>query len=503
MDYAYIQFGQYLSRLRKAKKITAKQMAAKLELSQQQYDAIEQGRDLPKKLAQVAISELLETDLAEIVKWAVPDESIGLAYDKVTGAGRTSKYASDFDEAVDKMKLLGQNWSWEYDANIGAAFDHLREDVFHYTSFPWLPENMVLLLEILFRESSNLRYLREYKGLFAEGESFADYIARYPVLASFVFSAANTLYFHDAPCKGIEECCNKLSFDQFNALLFMAIHEKGIYGHKISLPYLQEQAEFSSLAALMVRQLKPHLQKYLNADHLYMAAIMQNMGELALLSTLHSSNPMDEGNGIDEKYRAFSTGHLLEHVIYELHPVVGAIIAEKQHYPDEVCEAILRHHERSTDEGPPLKDMDPLIVTMKMIAWYTNTRFEYISPNDTKRILAEYPEVKIPHEEFGRVCLKMCEMRRNLVEVSSTVLEQASPDAIRAGNDSIRQFVQNAKNKGDGFLAKLADRHDPRSTPEYQYALKLKAEHLVSLFKDKLIMESLDNKLGATRIHHL
>lgn len=478
-------------------------MALKLELSQQQYDAIEQGSDLPEKLVQVAISELLEADLAEIVKWAVPDESINLASDKVTGVGMASKYVSDFDEAVDKMKLLSQNWSWTYDAKIGAAFDNLREDMLHYTSFPWLPENMVLLLEILFREGSNLHSLHEYKGLFAEGESFADYIARYPVLASFVFSAANTIYFHDTPCKGIEECCNKLSFDQFNGLLFMALHEKGIYGHKTSLPYLQEQAEFSSLAALMVRQLKPHLQKYLNPDYLYMAAIMQNMGELALLSTLHSSNPMAEGNSINEKYRAFSTGHLLEHVIYELHPVVGAMIAEKQHYPEQVCEAILRHHERSTDEGSPLKGMDPLIVTMKMIAWYTNTRFEYISPNDTKRILAEYPEVKIPHEEFSRVCLKMYEMRRNLVEVSSTVLEQASPDAIKAGNDSIQQLVQNAKNKGDGFLVKMADRHDPRSTPEYQYALKLKADHLVSLFKNKLILESLGNKLGITKIKKL
>ena len=490
-QFPYIEFGQFLERARKSKGFTQKVMAQKLGMSLEEYVEIEAGIKLSEMRIQVGISDVLGIDLQEVIDWTVSCQTGIAATENQTKF--VSSYEGKLDDVFESIKLMKLS---EVELK-GLA--QLKTDLSEFSSFYFLPEETALLLQILLRQEGKHKYLREYKGLFAEGENLVGFIARQPQRACSTLSAANALFYYDKPFDSIEECCDSLTRQQFEVILFLGQLAKGIYGCKKYLPYLQMQSEFASTAALMTRQLKPHVQKYLNYDHLYSSVLMQNIGELVLMSVLYDDTvDSPEEMNLKPEYACFSKG-LLEQLQYEGHPVFGSLVLERFGFAKEVCDAVLKHHERSMDDDNPLKDVDPLVQTMKLIARYTDNHFIYISPEDTKEVLKVYPGVPISADEFCKVCLSMYEMRNSLVEVSSTILEQSNPESLVSGRKAIDSLAKAFEDEKDSKFADIARKEDVRLVPEYQIAFKEKAEELFSVLQKRMLVESISHEFKISK----
>lgn len=495
-NYPYLQFGQFIARLRKSKKLTAKQVAQKLQMQPPEYDQVEQGDIAPTRKLQTGLAEALNVPLQSVMEWALPDNQVVQKQSPELFPKTVSKYRKIFAEKIAYMESFANIFEWKPDGKTKEAFQNLTEDVMSTTVLPFLPEDAVFLIETLLRKGSQFEYLNEYKDIFPEGEDFARYLSRNPVFACHTWNSANKIFFRDNPFIDLETLFNNLTFDNLQKILCLAFNKQEVYYHECHLPHLQQQSEFSSIAALMARELRPYIADTINPDHLYMAVLAQNIGELSLCAHIF-------GQGSAKKYGAFSQGGLVDHICYELHPVAGAIIAEQMNFPQEVCDAILKHHElgENPDEHPH-KDLDPFLSAMKLIARYTDSGFIYLSPDDTKRLLQQFPALEIKAEDFYNIGLKMCKMRQNLLEVSSTIIDQASPDALIKGENAIKRTVENFRAKGDPVLAKMAHSISPRSTKEYQYACMMKALRLIAMFKDELLLDLLAKNLGIPLRQH-
>lgn len=503
-NYPYLQFGQFISRLRKSHKLTAKQLAQKLQMHAHEYEQMEQGSIMPTRKLQTSLATALDVPLQKIMEWALPDNQIAQKPSTEISPINVSKYQEVFAEKIAFMESFANIFEWKPNLQTREALQNLQEDVTSTIVLPFLPEDSVFLIETLLRKGHQFEYLKEYKDIFPAGEDFACYLSRNPVFACHAWHMANKIFFRDKPCKDLETLFNNLTFENFQKTLCVVFNKQEVYYHDCHLPHLQQQSEFSSIAALMVRELRPYIADTINPDHLYMAVLAQNIGELSLCAHIYGQGHPHEDSQKKapiKKYEVFSQGNLVDHILYELHPVIGAIIAKQMNFPQEVCDAILKHHElnENPDEHPH-KDLGPFLSAMKLIARYTDSGFIYLSPDDTKRLLQQFPSLKIKAEDFYNIGLKMCKIRQDLLEVSSAIIDQASPDALMKGENSIKRTVENFKSKGDPVLARMANSIPPRTTREYQHACMMKALRLIAMFKDELLLDLLAKNLGIPQL---
>lgn len=500
-DYPYLQFGQHLRRARKAKKLTTSKLCEELELTKEEYQNFELGKVLPGKMVQVEIADILDVDLEELISWTTPSQTV-----EQDQKAFSSKYEAQLNQIIEQLKTEALKDHKSESDEASDALDQLKKEILNYSNCPpSLPEDIVLLLEILFRQSKQFEHLHEYQGLFAEGENLANYLARVPGLACFFWHKSNELYFKNNPIQSMEETIHQLTFTQFQELIYLATFKEGIYDHEDTLAKLQKHADICSIASLMTRELKPYVQEYLNYEHLYMAVQMIHIGEKVVHSIFYSHLRFetDRTDGkeifkerVKKQYDSFSD-ELIQKCLAELPGLVSAIFAEKWGFPEAVSDALLSYSSISGQylDLQPLVNIDPFCSTLALVLFYTECFFVCTTLDKAEEVLANCPGVEISAKELFKAGMKMAELRHSLTEVSSTMLEQTTPNAVVAGKKALDRMVALNFKLGDMDNAERAEQADPRTTGEYQHALIDKAKELLTVLKDRLIANLLADKI--------
>ncbi|MBX7149883.1 helix-turn-helix domain-containing protein [bacterium] len=483
--YPFVSFGMLLARARKSAGKTSLQMAEALALPVTQYESIENGSNLPDRKQFTAIAALLKKDVSEIRSWvSVP------AQEKVEDKKEDFFYKNEFLEGCQTIRQTQGLWKYKplKDDEYESFFSRLQKDVNSLSAIPHLPENIVFLFEVLSLYKGET-LLKDCEGFFPKGESLAGYLARSPHIGFFLFHTANRIFFADQPETNLLSCFNRLSINQLKELLTAVLSMNGVYSYSKELPYLQQQDEFVSLAVLMTRELSPYL-KGLNVDHLILAVMAQNIGEHALFKIFNSWNNLES---IDRNF--------LYHVVYELHPVVSAIMAKKWGLPQEACNGILNHHSRSFHEDEdPFVDTTPFEAAMKIIAHLTDWGFSPLTEDKTQKISTLISKANVPASIVNDANNNMFMLRQNLVEVSSTIL-----DKVDKRPNKSETIVEKRDDDGNVYCAHYLSRNDFRFTPSYQKTLILTAkEQIFSLLRSMFLenpepMESYSKKTDRIR----
>ncbi|MBX7149857.1 hypothetical protein K1X76_12370 [bacterium] len=465
-QHPFLSFGILLARARKSIGLTTQQAADALKINKDDYHAIELGAKLPERDKLVILSALLKKDITEILGWtSVTQEEAQF---------KKSKYSTAFDTTTEFMEETIGQWRYKIPStDFKDLCQKLKKQVFSTTTIPHLPENLVLIFEIISNRTQDFKHLSESTGFFPNGESLDMFLARMPHLGPRLFDLGNHTLFSQNKFSNLDDFYKEMSYENFKTLLLLALSSDGFYSESTDLPYLQQQEEFASLATLMARKLAPHL-KFLNPHHFIMAVLAQNAGEQALFSILRK---LKTNNGFPEEF--------LYQAIYELHPIVSAYFADLWGFPEEVCNEITAHHDRSADDTDPLADISPFGFAMKLVAFITNRGFMPLGKEEFSNLSGPLQKINLSLDVLNEVVNDMYKLRENLIEISTAVVSEGLPKRIF--DPEKFQAIAKVDSDDKPYLAHKLSRKSPRLTPVYQEALLAKAsDHLITLYKDML-----------------
>ena len=476
--YPFTHFAYRLWRIRESRGIRSKQMAEFLGVPPLEYRRYESGECLPNKPMMLELARILNIDIAKIRQWSVYS-SRKLEKKVLKGA---LAYEDDLNKVFDH---IGELYEKIYETKIDKVADHslknLHKNLTRIFDVPLLPTNFILIMDVLYSEEVRAEkptYLHEITDFVAKNESLAAFVARDPVLGPFCYYTANLIFFKQNPCTDMMGCFNQLTLDQFKELLFIAVARQGLYDVDAEIPVLQQHIEFCSLSAMMVRELKPHLPKTIDFNHLYMAALLQGLGTHVLYTLIQPSlkGHGEENAGTADNLYAGLEGDLFQLVVYEAHPVVSAMIAANWNFPKEVLEVLKIHHEH------PVKHVTSTCALLKVINFFVDNDFPDLSKQDLSDLMAGYPQVDVPLEAFFRTCVKLQDLKNNLIERSSTILDHVNSDISHFISQKVKEVGQQRKRP-----ALPPKRSDFRFRPDYQKILKNVAQiRLKDFFMDVL-----------------
>ncbi len=461
----HLYFGKRLSKARQKLGLQNQELVQQLNIDQTVYENFEKGIQLPTFSQMATLAHVLKVDMNELQEWvntparALPPEEKSVV---LTSSPPTIHYLEKLDAAIEQFQVFYDFLPTKH--AMKTALQKVRQEMETLTTLPFLPMNLFFLLDVLQREGSQLTYLRECKSSISEDETLADYLARQPHWGTFIFYQANQIFAQDKPFQSLEECIQNLSFDQLKKLVYIA-SSRGIYSNYGELHWLQQQIEFASMAALMARDLRAHTQSYLNPNHLSMAILLQNIGEYALYTILKPSL----WNGSDQSQLGSTE---FQRINYELHSVVGAVLAARWNFPEEVLEAILMHHH------PALEEVNPLCATMKIFSFFADTGFGSFSLPAIEKLLNKTPQVRLPAKAVFDLLTKLQEKRAHCVEMSATVLEKNS--------EASGHYAQSISTKKGPVI----DTKDFRYEPEYQKELLQECDILLKQFQANMTKRS-------------
>jgi transcriptional regulator with XRE-family HTH domain len=492
----YLRFGIKLWTLREKNKIRSKDMAERLGLSFQEYRRYESGEALPDKNIIKKIASILHIDEALFYKLQEAEQKARKPKVKtITGAER---YLYHWDVSVAAFK---KDWKEHHDPNnkhdvlIKEVLHNLKKEVCTIKTLPILPLGLYLILDIVLNEQyKGIQSLSDVTDFVVKNESLPSYIARDPFLGPFLFIAANCLYFFDAPYKNIEECLENLDLDRFSDLIFMATQPEGLYVNYEQLPALQQYIEFSSLGVLMARELKKVLPENINYDHLYAAALMQSLGTYALNTLLYpiiDNNPIWSEITNTEKEEKDLKSSLMQHLNWEFHPVISAMIAANWNFPEEVIQTLLEHHKQ------PVAEVSPACAALKLINFFVDCDFPRMNKTEIVELLAKHPQIDIKPDVLAMITRRMHNLSESLLEMSSLALSSQSP---QKATDNIVKDIETIDFASDPICSKMiwthskTDKAEFRFDSEYSKVLCLDCGQRLNLF----LTQKLSPKKGET-----
>ena len=484
----FVGFGLLLTRARKSLGFTAKSMAEQMQLELADYENIERGQIPPSAKQLTKLAQILKRDLSEIALWLTrKSESTGSFIRPQTPS---RAYLEEYENTVKRVQDMAKAWKWEASQIPSFFFEAFKDKLLQLSSLPVLPET-VLLLEEIIANNPKSRKLSEVIGLFGDGESQAQFIARDAAQGLFLTRLSNQIYLKDHEEQNPEKNMSQLSIGQFEGLYLSILLDNGIYDNFKNLAFLQQQSEFASLAALMCRLLSPHVSGYIDPEKLYRAVLAQNVGEFALFVIINELEKEWKRDGVTPD---ILPAEFVSHWLYEAHHVVSAILAKRWNCDVQVCDEILHHHERSADDDCPMDGISPFGMTMKMIAWYTDNGFNYVSEAGVSRLLEQYPQIKIDPQNLYDVCFKMFSLRQNLLEVSSAVLMQSIDTDIFA--------KKKISETTDALPRHRIVRQGYRYSVEYQQAVIVQAKNLV-YEKMRGLLLGVDSSINAVSVQDI
>ncbi len=424
--YPYTKFGFNLWRLREAKGKSSKDMSAHLELTLKDYQSFEMGKVVPDESRLGKIANFLKADLSLLKSWVVsPARKIK--------RGKVSPCIEDFQKRletdIESIKAAHEkNTNAELNAEQLTALNKLKRHVVEMIDLPILPMNFILICDALTSvESQKYTHLHEYQDFITKGESLAGFLSRDLYFGPFLFFAANQLYFSEQPHHDLEQCLADMTFTQLRHLFLLACAQNGIYEMDTDIPRLQQHVDFSSLACLFARELKNELGDAPPADIdfniLYQACLLQGVGQYVLFAQLKPSimgqhieyiEPTDD----DSHFSGLDT-QLFKETLWGLHATVSAIMGANWLFPQAVLDILLTHHDH------PVSRVTPNTALLKIINFFVDKDFPRIEKADLDDMMKAYPQVKISTEILHKICLRLTDVKNDLYERSSTLLENA------------------------------------------------------------------------------
>jgi len=490
--YPHTKFGFNLWRLREAKGRSSREMAEALGLPLKSYQDFEMGKRLPDAAQFEKIAHMLGEDLESLKSWAVfPARPI--SHGKVLPC--TEDYQKRLqDEIVSLKNKYQKNTGLHLNGLQIHALETLTLKITKITDLPVLPMNFILICDALFSvEAQKYKHLCEYRDFITKGESLAGFLSRDLYFGPFIFFAANMLYFAEKPFQNLEDCFDSLTFAQFKNLFLLACVQNGIYEIETDIPRLQQHADFSSLSCLFVRELERELKNNvpseINFSILYQACLLQGVGQYVLFAKLRSSILNYDTSHLendDDSSTSALDSQLFREILWSLHPVVSAIIGANWLFPKAVLDILLTHHDH------PVSRVNPNTALLKIINFFVDKDFPKIEKADLDDLMKAYPQVKIPAEALYKVSQKLAEIKTDLYERSSTLIEennQALAEHFALGSkkpaETGKPHIAPEKN-----LQAPLKRSDFRFDPKFQAILKNVAhERYERLLADMLLAQ--------------
>ena len=485
----YLHFGVRLVRVREKKAMRSKAMADFLGLTLSEYRKFESGEKLPPLQVLIKMAKVLEFPLEKLKQWndyAIHQAS-GHFEEKAIENGAL-KYAKQWEDATSAFKssYFEEISSVDEDMkHINKMLETLKKDISRVVKLPVLPMQLFIILTVL-DENKKVSHLHKIADFPMEGESFADYIARDPYWGPFTTYAANRIFFPDNPSKNINDCFNRLTMDQFKQLLLVSVANTGIYSYSNDLIALQQYHEFSSLGALMAQKLKPYLPQGVSTDHLVASCLVQGIGTHSFYTLLKPSLLKEHEEFFDEKKSSIYEeldNHILNLINYELHPVVGAMVAANWGCPEEVIQCLNDHHKPVFVDDHPNKDITPMNAILKIINFFVDADFPVINNDELTKLLDKHPQANLSAEGLFKVANEMNKLKDYLVEVSSSMIDTKSQQASQIYSKRIKEFKakNNAHKLGQNVL-ELPKKSESRFDPEYQQVLINECHKILNKF---------------------
>lgn len=501
VKYPFLRFGMALLAARKEKKLAPSELAVKLGISRSDYNRFEYGEAFPSSELLSLISGILDVDFesfsASAQAKSTKKEPAAHPIHFTPPVAKQSplsptRFDAEWDRIMaDVLKIRASNsdqttilWKTALGKPQAASLESLKKITLNLFTVPVLPMNLYLIFLALGKKQHGTSTLREFKSPFSRDETLAEYISRDSHLAPFLFYAANLNYFQDCPATDILGCFNRLTLAQFKTLLFLLLAPRGIYDNVTVIPYLQEQMEFSSLAAFLVRKLAPHLEGQINPSHLSMGTLLQNLGKYVLLTILF---PGGENPPSDPHLENFPEGEMSKHeVMYALHPLVSASLAAHLGFPEEVINAVLNHH------AQPAESVSPLCAAIKLVDELTDREF-FFSARDNldsliSSVLKGLPQLDLSAKILLDTIDELKNCKRSLVEMASTALEDASSSTSDYADKQRTGMAERRKHlltRGGGLFDPI--RSEVRFDREYQRSLLPECQAQAANFKNQIL----------------
>lgn len=443
MSLPFHSFAMNWFRVRESKGIDRITIANRLGLSLEEYNLVfESGERTPSQHLILEGCQFLEIDPDRPLRWISYATKV---VDKVeTPLKGSQAYVKALHEIIEKVekkyeKLSDKKIS-QHQRNLLAG---IQRDVLKLFALPVLPMNYILIREGLNSiDRSKVKYLHECKDFILEGETLAGFIARDAYIGLFVFYAANKVYFKEAPCKSVVDCFNLLTIEQFENLFFMATYHYGLYEVDEEIPYLQQMNDFTSLAALMVKELGDHLPDNVNPDHLYLAALGQCLGKYTLFYIFHPILvSRREADYLQTNISEGLNDILFSCIITDLHPLISCMVTSNFDLPEDVLETLRFRHKQ------PIIEVTPLCAALKIINEYVDSDFPVLTMGEVETILSRYPQVDISPDVLYKTTNKLQKMKKKLYERSSQLLEQKVQQTSTYIDEKIRKKYEQ-KNSG-------------------------------------------------------
>ncbi len=469
-NFPFMYFGHRLWRLREKRNIKSSQMAEFLGVSTSEYRSYEFGERIPDRQTLIKLARTLEVDVSKLLQWSVY-ASRKLEDAPLEGAMALHK---EFDLAVERLLEEYRQFYFTPENKtdlelIRRVSENIKKDVSRTFYLPAMPMSLLMITSALDEAEHDVQFIHEINDFALDRESFAGFMSRDPYMSLFSHYVANLLYFHDSPSKNIQDTFNRLTLEQVKEIVLLATHKHAVYPTDEDLPLLQQQMEFGSVAALMVREMKKILPDSINYENLYQTALMQCVGSYLLYVLIQ---PSLKGRGEENLPQAPSfyagiTSQIMELMTHHLHPVVSAMIGANWGLDNDVIKALIEHH------AQPTQKVSPLCAALKLVNYYTDCDFETIGEKDFAEILTKYPQLSITAEDMLKVSTRMNILRDNLVERSSTLVENSSDLANKVYQERLKKIKTNASYGITPSVAILRPpkRSEFRFDQEYQKAM--------------------------------
>ncbi|MBI2340994.1 MAG: helix-turn-helix domain-containing protein [Deltaproteobacteria bacterium] len=476
--FPFIHFGFRLWRLREARGIRTNQIAEYLGISLPQYRKIETGESLPDRQMLVELARVLNVGLAKLKDWELGARRKVLEDIPLDGA---MAYSKELEKVIERIK---ESYKDQAGSPLSEqrlkVFGYLKKDLYHFFLPPALPTNLFLVLDAL-RTNPEAKYPHEIRDFVLKGEALDGFLARDLVWGPFIFSAANLLYFQENPAKDIPDALKRITTGQLEELIFIGVAKNGICDVEEEISILEQKKEFGSLGAIMALELAPHLPKNVSPHYLYAAVLLQGLGTCALYTILHPSLARPAEAAMDEKSQTYACidGELFNLIDYELHPVTSAMIAANWRFSDEVIDTVLLHHHH------PVKEVTPLNAALKIVNFFVDCDFPDMSREDLQDLLKAYPQVDIPLDTLFKVAVKLKNMKEDLIERTSSMLEEKSRVIADYVAEKRKKMVQ--KTPAGTIIRELPKSALFRFEPEYLKTVVSQCRELVDILKNKIL----------------
>ena len=367
--------------------------------------------DIPYRKIERRVTKSIRQLEGKLKKCIGARDSLLYQKDMKQAAEQFSKqYAEYFSHHLKGEKLPG---------NIRKAIANIDKYSFSMFKLPVLPIPLFTILFSLKDAPQDLDFLHQVELATGQNETLSDYVRRCPYIGSFLFYAANRIFFLDEPKKSFVDCFHTLTVEQFKILLVVMLRNSGIYSYIDDLPALQSFFQFHTETLMMAKLLKSKLPDEVNYDELEMLLAMQNLGTLMLFVILVPSLNDENRQGTENTVVYNISREELEIFRYHYHPVLSAMMAGNWKYDFKIQKALLEHHSKEWHK------VSPENAVLKLINRCTNEAYSQ-NENTLLDYLQDYPQLKLELDDLFSVVCSMESLQNELLRQSSSMLEDKS-----------------------------------------------------------------------------